>query len=193
VVDLEIIEMTGNYWSEPRATASHVACEDSDRRPADAISCPPSPLVRHEDFDGRTGMPQLGLGRPERDREARPGRTNDALDRKAIALRTALGGRSGSLFASRSVGVSTKDDRDGLAVRSCLDARLAQVTSRLLDQLAKCGNGAERGGHDPVGFALRNTRGDLVPRDTSPFVAWRPVVVESPGGSLLALVAVPSA
>ncbi len=101
---------------------------------------------------------------------------------------TGLSARLKARAASTSLEVRT--DSEILAGRSSMGASLAQITSRLLDQLAT-GEGSMSRSPAPAGHLQRDSRGNTVPWDGSALVAWQRVVTVSAGGSLLALVSLP--
>jgi uncharacterized protein with ACT and thioredoxin-like domain len=78
-----------------------------------------------------------------------------------------------------------------LAGRSSLGSGLAQITARLLDQLATGGARGQDGAVATAARAQRDIRGNRVPWDQIPLVSWKRVVAVSAGGSLLALVSLP--
>jgi hypothetical protein len=86
---------------------------------------------------------------------------------------------------------ATESEYGDASDRSCLGTGLAQITSRLLRQLA---NGEERTRHGRIAnthSAQRDSRGNLVPWDDSPFVAWQRVVAVCASGNVMALVSLP--
>ena len=87
-----------------------------------------------------------------------------------------------------SVFAESADDR--LTYRSTLGAGLAQITSRLLQQLASGSDGSV-----DLGVAAASPRRDLsgnrVPPDISPLASWRRVIAVSAAGQLHALVSLP--
>jgi hypothetical protein len=100
--------------------------------------------------------------------------------------------KPGALVAAGSVEVLIDGNDEGLADRPGLGAGLAQITSRLLEQLA---TGDER--IPDADFAntpnpQRDTHGSRVPRDRSSPVAWQRVVAVSAAGSMLGLVSLPA-
>jgi hypothetical protein len=99
--------------------------------------------------------------------------------------------RPGAPAASRFVEVYTESDRESLTGRSSLGTGLAQITSRLLDQLATGWVRAANGSVVTAGDPQMDLRGNRVPRDDSPLVSWKRVVAVSPADSLLALVSLP--
>ncbi len=100
-----------------------------------------------------------------------------------------LGARLVDRATSGSVEVRT--DSEILAGRSSLGLGLAQITSRLLDQLATSGGGVQSRSLAPAGHPDRDLHGNTVPWDGSALVSWQRVVSVSAGGSLLALVSLP--
>jgi hypothetical protein len=114
------------------------------------------------------------------------------LDDEVVALRRAgLAVRPGAPTAARSIEVYTEGERERLAGRSSLGLGLAQVTSRLLDQLATGAVRAPQRGSATAGDPQQDMRGNRVPLDESPLVSWQRVVAVYPGGSLPALVSGP--
>lgn len=103
--------------------------------------------------------------------------------------RAGLGARLEARAASSPVEVRPEGDREILSGRSSLGSNLAQLTSRLLDQLAT--SGGQSRGPAPTGYAQRDARGNCVPWDGSSLVSWKRVIADSAGGSLLALVSLP--
>ena len=93
--------------------------------------------------------------------------------------------------ASGSVDLLTESDYKSLMVRSSLGTGLANITSRLLHQLASGGDPIPYAGTGRARIAQRDTRGNRVPWDDSPLVAWQRIVAVSDGGSMLALVSMP--
>jgi hypothetical protein len=117
---------------------------------------------------------------------------HDELVVSAIHLaKQAYSARPVAQVAPGSFEVCTESDRESQAGRSGLGMGLAQITSRLLDQLVTGGVRAHHGGAVTAGDPQRDLRGNLVPRDYSPLVYWRRVVAVSAAGSLLALVSLP--
>jgi hypothetical protein len=99
---------------------------------------------------------------------------------------------SGEPIAAGSVATLTGDDYESLASRSRLGVGLANITSRLMQQLA---TGGERVPSRRVADARpvqRDTRGSRVPWDRSPLVMWKRVVTVSSEGDMLALVSQPN-
>jgi hypothetical protein len=99
-------------------------------------------------------------------------------------------------FANRNaelgyVEVFTESDYEGLVDRSGLGVGLARITSQLLRQLATGGECIPYGGVANARNVQRDTRGNLVPWDDSPIVAWKRVVAVSAAGRVLALVSPP--
>jgi hypothetical protein len=98
----------------------------------------------------------------------------------------------GEPIAAGSVATLTGDDYESLASRSRLGVGLANITSRLMQQLA---TGGERVPSRRVADARpveRDTHGSLVPWDRSPLVMWKRVVALSSEGDMLALVSQPN-
>jgi hypothetical protein len=93
--------------------------------------------------------------------------------------------------ASGSVDLLTESDYKGLADRSSLGTGLANITSRLLHQLASGGDPIPYAGTGRARFAQRDMRGNRVPWDDSALVAWQRIVAVSDGWSMLALVSLP--
>jgi hypothetical protein len=99
-------------------------------------------------------------------------------------------------FANRNaelgyVEVFTESDFEGVVDRSGLGVGLAQITSRLLQQLATGGERIPYGGVANALNVQRDTRGSRVPCDDSPIVTWKRVVAVSAAGRVLALVSLP--
>lgn len=101
------------------------------------------------------------------------------------------GARPEAQVASRSVEVYTESYHEKLAGRSSLGTGLAQIASRLLDQLATGGVSAPHGGANTAANPQWDVRGNRVPRDDSPLVSWKRVFAVSSTGSLVALVSSP--
>jgi hypothetical protein len=86
---------------------------------------------------------------------------------------------------------SNGEDLGRFAGRSTMDARLAQITSRLLDQLATYGEPPERNRTVRTGNAHNAGHGGSALSDDSQLVAWRRVVAVSARGNLPVLVSLP--
>jgi hypothetical protein len=93
--------------------------------------------------------------------------------------------------ASGSVDLLTEGDYKSLMDRSSLGTGLANITSRLLHQLANGGDPIPYAGTGRPRSSQRDTRGNRVPWDDSPLVAWQRIVAVSDAGSMLALVSMP--
>ena len=94
----------------------------------------------------------------------------------------------GEPIAAGSVEALTEEDYDGLASRSHLGVGLANITSRLMRELATGGERTRSRGVAEARPIQRDTQGSRVPWDRSPLVMWKRVVAVSSDGDMLALV-----
>jgi hypothetical protein len=97
----------------------------------------------------------------------------------------------GTPVGSGFVDLLTESDYKSLGDRSSLGTGLANITSRLLHQLASGGDPIPYAGTGRTRLAQRDLRGNRVPWDDSPLVAWQRIVAVSAAGSMLALVSMP--
>jgi hypothetical protein len=115
------------------------------------------------------------------------GAVDRSLDGHAKPARIAT---AAELVAAGSVEVMIDGDDEGLADGSGLGPGLAQIASRLLDQLAT-GDDRPNDRTPLAGISQRDARGSRVPRDGTALVKWRRVVAISATGRLPGLVSPP--
>jgi len=100
--------------------------------------------------------------------------------------------RAGDLVAAGSFEVLIDGNNEGLGDGEGLGAGLADISSRLLNQLS---TGAEyvpdRHTAEPQ-VAQRDNRGNRVPLDPSPLVTWKRVFAVSSDGDMLGFTSVPA-
>jgi hypothetical protein len=118
-----------------------------------------------------------------------------ALDGQAQLLTAGYAERNSSALVIASIGpipitVFAESDDDRVTYRSNLGAGLAQITARLLQQLAS-GSDANVDLNVMATSPQRDMRGNRLPPDGSPLAFWRRVIAVSAAGRLHALVSLP--
>jgi hypothetical protein len=100
--------------------------------------------------------------------------------------------RPGALVTAGYVEVLIDGEKEGLLEAPALGSGLAEIESRLLQQLATGGEPSQGACVAAPRIPQRDIRGNRVPWDKSPLAKWTRVVVVSAAGTMMALVSRPA-